>query len=77
MCLLLETWHRNDHCITVWGRWIFDSNFKVALPLTQDCLKYTYCGNDTDDNKCFGVLNAIRAVPTEFVQIILNMKKEL
>ena len=33
MCLLLDTCHRTDHCITVCGKWIFDSNFEVALPL--------------------------------------------
>ena len=26
VCLLLETAHRTDHCITVCGKWIFDSN---------------------------------------------------
>ena len=34
--LLLETWNRTDHCITVSGKWIFDSNLKVALPLTHN-----------------------------------------
>ena len=36
VCLLLDTWHRIDNCITVCGKWIFDSNFEVAFPLTQD-----------------------------------------
>ena len=27
VCFLLYTWHRNDHCITVCGKCIFDSNF--------------------------------------------------
>ena len=36
--LLLYTWNQNDHCITVCGKWIFDSNLEVALPLTQGCL---------------------------------------
>ena len=35
VCLLLDTWQRTDHCITVCGKWIFDSNLKVELPLTQ------------------------------------------
>ena len=35
VCLLLDTWHRTDHCITVFSKWVFDSNFKVALPNTQ------------------------------------------
>ena len=37
--LLLDTWHHTDHCITVCGKWIFDSNLKLVLPLTQVCLK--------------------------------------
>ena len=67
-------WHRTDHCIIVCGKWIFDSNFKMALPLTQHCLNYTFCGNDTDENKFAGVGHAIRAFPPEVVQRILNMK---
>ena len=74
MCLLLDTWHRTDNCITVCGKWIFDSNFEVAFPLTQDCLNYTCRGNDTDEIKFVGVLHAIRSVPPEVVQRRLNMK---
>ena len=74
VCLLLEMWHWTDHCIKVCGKWIFDSNLKVALPLTQVCLNYICCGNDTDENKFIGILHVIRAVPPEVVQIILNMK---
>ena len=74
VCLLLDTWHRTDHCITVCGKWIFDSNLKVALPLTQDCLNYTCRGNDTDEIIFVGALHAIRSVPTEVVQRRLNMK---
>ena len=48
VCLLLETWHRTDRCIAVCGKWIFYSNFEVAFTLTQDCLNYTCCVNDTD-----------------------------
>ena len=67
-------WHRTDHCITVCVKRIFDSNFKVALLLTQDCLNCTCSSNDTDDNKYVGVLNAIRVVPPEVVQRRLNIK---
>ena len=68
VCFLLKTWHRTDYCITVCGKCIFDSNLKVALPLTQDCLNYTCRGNDTDENKFIGVLYEIRAVPPEVLQ---------
>ena len=68
VCMLLDMWHPNNHCIKVCGKWIFDSNFEVAFPLTQDFLNYTCHGNDTEENKFVGVLHAIRAVPTEVVQ---------
>ena len=74
VCLLLDMWHRTDHYITVCGKWISDSNFKVELPLTHICLNYICCGNDTGENKFIGVLHAIRAVPTEVFQRRLNIK---
>ena len=75
VCLLLDTAHQTDQCITVCGKWIFDSNLEFALPLTKDLLKYICSGNDTDENKFVGVLHAIfLAVPPEVVQRKLNMK---
>ena len=74
MCLLLDTWHRTDHCITVCGKWTVDSNLEMEFPLTKDCLSDTCRGNDKDEIKFFGVLHVIREVPTEVVQRILNMK---
>ena len=74
VCLLQDTWHRNDHCITVFGKWIFYSNLKVALPLTQNSLNYICCVSDTDENILIGVLHAIRAVPSEVFQRRINMK---
>ena len=65
--------HQDDHCIKFCGKWIFVSNLKVALPLTQVCLKYICCGNDTDENTFIGVLHAIRAFPPEVFQRRLNM----
>ena len=52
-------WHRTDHCIIVCGKWILDSNFEVAFPLTQDYLNYTRRVNDTDAIKFVGVLHSI------------------
>ena len=63
-------WHRADHCITVCGKLIFDSNLKVESTLTLVCLKYVCYGNDTDENKFIGVLNEIRAVSPEVVKRI-------
>ena len=68
MCLLLDTAHRTDHCITVCGKWIFDSNLEFALPLTKALLNYIFSGNDTYDITFVGVLRALRAVPPIVVQ---------
>ena len=62
VCLLLDTAHHTDHCITVCRKWIFDSNFKFALPLTKASLNYVCSGNDTDEITFVGVFHAIRAV---------------
>ena len=53
----------SNHCITVCGKWIFDSNLESALPLKKASLNYICSGNDTDEITFVGVLNAIRAVP--------------
>ena len=60
LCLLLDTRYWNDHCITVCGKWISDSNFKLPSPLIQACLNYTCRGNDPNENNCFVVLHVIR-----------------
>ena len=73
MCLSLVTAHCTDHCITVCGKWIFDSNLEFALPLTKNLLNYICSGNDTDEITFVGVLHAIRAVPPIFVQRKLNL----
>ena len=74
MCLLVDTWHRTYHCTTVCGKWIFDSNFEMAFPLTKDFFNYTCCGNDTAEIKFVDVLHVIRSVTPEFVQRRLNIK---
>ena len=68
VCVLLDMAHRTNHCITVCGKWIFDSNLESALPLTKAWLNYICSGNDTDEITFVGVLNAIRAVPPVVVQ---------
>ena len=69
VCLLLDTAHRTDNCITVCGKWIFDSNLESELPLTKASLNYICSGNDTDDITFVGVLHAIRAVPPIVIRI--------
>ena len=68
MCLLLDTAHWTDQCITVCGKWIFDSNLEFTLPLTSAWLNYICSGNDTDEIKFVGVMHAIGAVPPIVVQ---------
>ena len=60
--------HRKDNCITVCGKWIFDSNLEFALPLTKASLNYICSGNDTDDITFVGVLHYIGAFPPIVVQ---------
>ena len=74
MCLLLDTAHWTDNCITVCGKWILDSNLKLVLPLTKSWLNYICSGNNTDKIEFIAVLHAVRAVPPECVQKRLNMK---
>ena len=40
VCLLLDTANQKDYCITVCGKYRFDSNFEFALPLTKAWLNY-------------------------------------
>ena len=50
------------HCVTVFGKWIFDSNFTFALPPTKENLDYC-CINDNEKkeiNFYKGVLKIIR-----------------
>ena len=63
VCLLLDTAHQTNHCITVCSKWIFDSNLKSALPLAEASLNYICSGNDTEQIIFVGVLHAIREVP--------------
>ena len=71
MCLLLDRAHWTDHCITICGKWIFNSNLEFALPLTKASLNYICSGNDTDEITFVGVLHEIRVVPTIVIQIKL------
>ena len=74
VCLSLDTEHRDDHCITVCGKWIFDSNLELALTLTRAWLNYICSSNDTDEIPFVGNLHEIRPVPPEGVQKRLNIK---
>ena len=58
---------RIRHCVTVVGKWIFDSDLPFALPLTKDKLDYC-CINDNKTkgmNGYKGILKAIRVFTKE------------
>ena len=38
---------KEDHCVTLYGRYIFDSNFDRALPLTREALDLCCSSDDT------------------------------
>ena len=59
VCLLLDMAHRTDHCITVYGKWIFYYNLEFALPLTKASLDYICSGNDTDEIKMKHIIKVI------------------
>ena len=40
---------KDDHCVTVYGSWLFDSNFDYALPLTKEALDLCCSAENTQD----------------------------
>ena len=68
VCLLLDTAHRTDNCITICGKWIFDYNLEFALPLTKASFNFICSGKDTYDITFVVVMHAIGAVPPIVVQ---------
>ena len=71
VCLLLDSAGRAEHCVTVCNKWIFDSNFDYAFPLSEQCLHYICGGDDEKDIKFVSVCQAIRAIPPIAVQQIV------
>ena len=49
------------HCVTVVGKWIFDSTFPLTLPLTKEKIDY-FCINDNEKNR----MNGYKGVLKEF-----------
>ena len=58
VALLRGSDYTEDHCVTIWGKWIFDSNFSNALPLTQASLNLCCSADDTHD-KFVSVVQAL------------------
>ncbi len=68
VCNLLDESLGTGHCVTVCNKWIFDSNFEQALPLTQNSLNFICEG------KFLSVPHAIRAIPPPLVKNRLSNK---
>ena len=55
-----------QHCVTVVSKWVFDSNFPFALPLT--CVDMDYCFTNDNETKVINgykvLLKAIRFFTT-------------
>ena len=63
------------HFVIVVGKWIFDSNFTFALPLTKDNPKYC-CIND-NKTKVMNVLKPVlKAIFFKNIKIKLSFKSE-
>jgi len=41
---------KEDHCVTIFGKWIFDSNIGNALTLDKKSLDYCCSSDDTIDS---------------------------
>ena len=48
---------KEDHCVTLCGKWLFDSNFEYALPLCQEALDLC-CSTDDMEAKFEKVVDA-------------------
>ena len=68
VCLLLDTAHNTDNCITICSKWIFDYNLEFAFPLTKASLNFICSGKENYDITFVGVIHAIGEVPPIFFQ---------
>ena len=44
---------KEEHCVTVYNKWAFDSNFDFALPLSKESLDLCCSAEDTQDSFVF------------------------
>ena len=40
---------KEEHCVTIYDKWVFDSNFDFALPLTKEALDLCCSSEETHD----------------------------
>ena len=67
---------KEDHCITVCERWLFDSNFEFALPLCQDSLDLC-CSTDETQEKFEAVADARVCAFVDATKSIENTKTNI
>ena len=57
---------KEDHCVTLFGKWIFDSNFTKALPLCKEALDLC-CSSDAVKDMFDSVVEALKFPHYTFV----------
>jgi hypothetical protein len=71
VCAIIDSASQGiGHCITVCDKWIFDSNFEWAFPLTQECLNYICKSEDHPDIEFLGMSHAVCAIPPNMITMI-------
>ena len=43
---------KEDHCVTVFDNWVFDSNFDWALPFSKEALDHCCSSEETQEYLC-------------------------
>jgi len=52
LCRIQDTFGATDHCITVWRKWMFDSNYTHAFPRTLKWLNFVCARRTEGDETC-------------------------
>jgi hypothetical protein len=75
VCRLIDKKGGTNHCVTVCGDWVFDSNFEKCFPLSTKWMHFI-CNPEANDEDGFsGVMDAIRAIPPKIIQLKMNTNK--
>ncbi len=63
---------KDDHCVTIYGSWLFDSNFNYALPLSKETLDLCCLAEGSNDT--FDLVGEARIC--QFVMNVTKKKKK-
>jgi len=72
--LLQGSDNTEDHCVTICGKWIFDSNLKNAIPLSKESLDLC-CSSDGDPVSFVKVVKALLC--TNYLQQVESKRKQM